>query len=155
MADNFTFKDGAGATRTMGTKEVSGVNQTRTLSTMSEYLADVASSARVTSAASNNATSVSASPAIVYGLTLTNLAGTTQYLKLYNKASAPAPATDNALLIAVIPIPGSGLREVRFHNGLAFSTGLAYAIVAGVSDTDNTNATANGVMGNISWKAAR
>ena len=106
------------------------------------------------SAASNNATNIKASAGTLGFLTAINTTATVYYLKLYNKASAPAPATDNGLLVGVYPIPastsGAGIAIPIPTQGLNFSTGISFAIVAGISDTDNTNA-ATGVCVNYGY----
>lgn len=103
------------------------------------------------SAATNNATSVKASAGTLGYLNAVNTTATLYYLKLYNKASSPAPGSDNALLVGVYPVPasttGAGIAIPLPPQGMNFSTGIAYALVAGLSDTDNTSA-ATGVCVN-------
>jgi hypothetical protein len=103
------------------------------------------------SAATNNATSVKATPGNVYTLSVVNTNVAARYLKLYNKASAPAPATDNALLMWVVQVPAStvngGYMTLDFGaQPLYFSTGIAYAMVTGASDTDNTSVGAGDLL---------
>jgi hypothetical protein len=104
------------------------------------------------SAASNNATSVKASAGQVYGYEFFNIGTAWRYVKLYNKASAPAPATDNALLLRVIGIPPGGGVTRTIEKGQPFSTGIAYAIVNGITDTDNVSIGANEVIGTLDYK---
>ena len=103
------------------------------------------------SAASNNATSIKASSGQVYGYEIYNTNAAVRYVKLYNKASAPAPATDNALLKRTIAVP-PGVRA-WFHttNGIVFSTGIALAAVTGIADTDNTSVGANDLTIDLDW----
>ena len=101
------------------------------------------------SAASNNATNVKAAAGKVYAFWAfaTNATPATRYLKLYNKATTPAPASDTPFLR--IPIPsataGAGI-ALAFPNGIAFSTGIGYALVTGASDSDNTSVAASEIV---------
>jgi hypothetical protein len=97
------------------------------------------------SANSNNATVAKASAGSVKFIDAVNTTGAVIYLKLYNKATAPAPATDNALLMATIALPANSSRNVDL--GIAFSAGISYALVTGASDTDNTSVGAGAVVG--------
>lgn len=103
---------------------------------------------------SNNATLVKSTPGNLYNIQVFNLTGTLFYLKFYNKASSPAPATDNALLVKVIPVPanssGAGV-AIDFSTPIFFSTGIALAVVANVSNTDNTSVPSNAGVVNYGY----
>ncbi|SRR6266702_437785 len=101
-------------------------------------------------AASNNATSIKGTPGTVYGYEIFNASAAIRYVKLYNKATAPAPATDNALLRRVIGIPAGG-RVNATLSGLAFSAGIGIAAVTGISDTDNTSVAASDLSIDIEY----
>jgi hypothetical protein len=105
---------------------------------------------------SNNATNIKNSTGKIFGITVSNIGATPVYLKLYNKASAPAPATDNALIVKRIMIPGNttgaGNNIPVPSVGLDFSTGISYAVVTGISDTNNGSVNASEVIINIDWK---
>jgi len=105
-------------------------------------------------AASNNATNVKSSAGSIGYILAVNVTGTVVFLKLYNKASAPAPATDSALLVATIPIPastsGAGV-ALPVPAGIAFSTGIGFAITANIATTDNTSVAANCAVVNIGY----
>src|SRR6266702_1767529 len=109
------------------------------------------SSFHVIAAASNNATSIKATAGVVYGYEIFNASAAIRYVKLYNKATAPAPATDNALLRRVIGIPAGGRVNATMPNGLAFSAGIGIAAVTGISDTDNTSVAANDLSIDIDY----
>ena len=99
-------------------------------------------------AASNNATSLKASAGTLYGLQAFNLAAYPLYVKFYNKASAPAPGSDTAILTVMVPnnstaANGAGSVVKLGPEGVAFSTGIAYAVVKGISATDNTSVAAS------------
>lgn len=104
------------------------------------------------SAASNNATSVKASAGQVYGITISNTNAAARFFKLYNKASAPAPATDNALIVLTIQIPPNATVVHAFPEGMVFSTGIAFAAVVNISDTDNTSIGASDLSMDLRYK---
>lgn len=107
---------------------------------------------RINSAASINATSLKATAANVFALNVHNTSAATKYLKLYNKAAAPAPASDAALLIHTVVIPANGFVSLDFGSmGVRFPTGLAYAITNLLADTDATAVGAGEVTGSIGW----
>lgn len=96
------------------------------------------------SAASNNAANVKSSAGQVYGGNVFNNAGYTVYVKLYNKATTPAPATDNALLKQVIGVTAGTFAQIPSPAvGIAYSSGISIAIVKNISDTDNTSVAAS------------
>ena len=102
-----------------------------------------ASVARLISAGSNNATVAKASAGRVLAISVNNLNAAARYLKLYDKATTPAPATDNALLRLVVPLAATSAVHIPFPGGITFGTGIAFALVTGISDTDNTGVSAN------------
>jgi hypothetical protein len=106
------------------------------------------------SANSNNATSLKASAGTVFGVQVFNNSANIAYLKFYNKASAPSPASDTPYKVIGIPANTSGAgSNVTFGpDGLPFSTGIAYALVGGIGDTDNTSVAANAYLGEIDWE---
>ena len=106
------------------------------------------------SAASNNADTVKASAGQVYSVQVFNNSGNIGYLKFYNKASAPAPATDTPIKTILIPANTLGSGAVfDFGNlGLQFATGIAIAIVAGIATNNNTSVAANAMVANIDYK---
>jgi hypothetical protein len=104
------------------------------------------------SAATNNATSVKASAGVVTHIYAYNRSSSEKYVKLYNKASAPSPASDSSLLVHNIPVPPSGGVVVPLEPGLRFSTGIAFAIVGSYETSDNTSVAAGDVILNLSYK---
>lgn len=150
MADNFTTINATGATETFAADEVSGAKYPRLKVSLGadgtvRDMVGAATAYKLTSAATNNATSVKASAGYLHSVNAGNINAAIRYLKLYNKASAPAPATDNALLLMVIPLPASGGRvDIQFgDHPLYFDTGIGFAIVTDASDTGNTSTAAN------------
>lgn len=110
---------------------------------------------------SNNATVLKAEPGgVLYTLACYSILATPVFLKFYNKATAPAPGTDNGLLVARFMVPGvagntGGGFNLSFPNGWGgtglFNAGLSFALVTGIGDTDNTSPAAASVLLNIGW----
>lgn len=103
------------------------------------------------SAADNNATLVKAAPAQLFGIIVVNTTATDYFLKVYDKVSAPAPASDTGRIILSIPVRGDDKAEVIIPQGVATSAGLGFALVGGIADNDNT-AAATGVAINLLYK---
>lgn len=99
--------------------------------------------------ASNNATNVKASKGVVYGWEITNKASEIRSVKLYNKASAPAPASDNALIVVRLPLLKESVKQLFLPVPIPFSSGIGFAIVKGIADTNNENVTAEDVTLNL------
>ena len=118
---------------------------TQTPSTSGGYLIN-----RLLSAASTNATSVKASAGQVYGFYLYDSATYTVFLKLYNKASAPTVGTDTPVM--TIPVPAGGGAVADFDGGIAFGTGIAFAVTKLIADTDTTVVAANDLAVNLLYK---
>lgn len=105
------------------------------------------------SAASNNATSLKASQGVVTMLYAYNRSSSEKYVKLYNKATAPAPASDSGLLLASIPVPPSGGVVLPIDaSGLQFGTGIGFAIVGSYEVSDNTSVAAGDVILSMGYK---
>lgn len=115
--------------------------------------ADGCSISAAVSAASTNATSAKASAGQVYGIAAYNINAAARYLKLYNKASAPTVGSDTPVLRFAIPgnTAGSGI-NVAFPNGIAFGTGIAWALTTGITDADNTGVAVSEILVNILYK---
>jgi hypothetical protein len=105
------------------------------------------------SAASTNATSTKASAGQVYGIVATNINAAVRYLKLYNKASAPTVGTDTPVATFAIPgnTAGAGL-ALNFPQGLAFATGIAWALTTGSADADTAAVAASDLIVHITYK---
>lgn len=111
--------------------------------------ANGATSSRVNSAASTNATSLKASAGQGYEIDVFNNAAYNVFLKFYNKASAPTVGTDTP--IWTIPIQAGGGYSKSFRYGKTFSTGIAYAITKLQADSDTTVVAAGDLTGSIDW----
>jgi len=85
--------------------------------------------------AENNATDGSAT---IFAITADSLAGaSTNYLKLYNSATAVTVGTTDPDVILMLP--GSVTRAFIFRNSLSFSTGLSFACVTTAGTAGTTN----------------
>jgi hypothetical protein len=103
--------------------------------------------AKVLSAASTNANSVKATAGRVVGYHLTNTTAAIKYFRLYNLAVAPTVGTSSPL--SVIPISANSTAIVSHPGGIAFATGIAYAITGAAADLDATAIAANDVVGSL------
>ena len=80
----------------------------------------------------DNATLVKAAAGKIFSITGWN-AATVSYLKLYDKATAPA-STDTPLHTEYLK--ASDKFQLQFPRGLAFPTGIGYRLVTGSADND-------------------
>lgn len=147
MSDNFTANAGSGGS-IFASDDVGGVQYPRVKVPVGPdgTAQDNWSTARLTSAASNNATVIKASAGALGWIFAVNLNAAVRYLNLYNKATTPAPATDAALLIAKLPIPASATGAgfmLPIPGGAAFSSGISIALVTDASDAGNTSVAAS------------
>lgn len=108
------------------------------------------SSTHLVSAASTNATNVKASSGQIYGWSIQNTSSSARYVKIFNKASSPTVGTDTPVLNLYIP-PTSG-NNFSNDTGIAFSTGIGFAITSGPTDTDSGAVAASDVLLNIFYK---
>lgn len=148
MADTFATNPGTGGT-TFASDDISNVHYPRIKISGGRdgVVSDVATGARLISAASTNATSLKASAGTLYSVTAVNLNAAVRYLKFYNKASAPTVGSDTP--VATIPIPasttGAGF-TISLPFGFDFSTGIAYALTTGAADADTGAVAANEIF---------
>ena len=98
-------------------------------------------------AATTNATVLVAGPGTLGSVVVSSVNAAARYLKFYNKATTPAPATDTPAW--VVPIPGNtagAAFSASIPAGLRFTTGISFAIVTGIADTDNTAVAASEIV---------
>ena len=92
---------------------------------------------RLNSAASINATLIKNGSGILKSYDIANTNAAVRYVKFYNTASTPAPATDAALLLTVIRVPALDSKSFAYGTyGLGFSAGIGLATTTGAADTD-------------------
>jgi len=112
------------------------------------------SASKTISAATTNATSVKGSAGQVYTILAHNTNAAVRYLKLYNKATAPTVGSDTPVL--TLPIPGNtagaGFVLDTGGMGIAFGTGIGFALTTGVADADTGAVAANEIVVNILYK---
>lgn len=97
-----------------------------------------------------NATSLKTSAGTLYGIQVFNNSTTIGYLKLYNKASSPTVGTDTPIKVIMIPV-SSGVVVTIPEQGVAFSTGIAYAVTGGIANSDTTVVAASAFIINIDY----
>lgn len=97
----------------------------------------------VSAAATVNPTIVKASGGRVYKITGQNAAEAIKYIKLYNKATAPAE-TDTP--VATFAVAASAPFTIDFDAGLYFSAGIGYRLTGANADADTTALTAADIL---------
>ncbi len=110
------------------------------------------SSYSLISLASDNATNVSAVSGLLKGLLLYNVSASVRYLKIYDKATAPA-STDTPFLRIAIPGATTGGGNNYFVDpGLPFNLGLGFRLTTGIADNDTGSVGAAEVLVNIFYR---
>lgn len=134
----------AGGTGTLSAKLRLATAQLEAIKTAVEASWSVS---RLLSAATTNATSVKRTAGRVGGWHLYNTNSAERFLKLYDKASAPTVGADAPVM--TVPIPPRSGANVEFTRGIAFATGIAFAVTASPADNDTTAVAANEVFVNL------
>lgn len=98
----------------------------------------------VSSAASDNATNAAAAAATLRHIIAKSNRASDCFLKLYDKATAPA-STDTPKL--TIPLPAGAGVALDFPGGITFTLGLGYRITTGTADSDTGAVAAADVTG--------
>jgi hypothetical protein len=94
--------------------------------------------------ATTNATLVRPVPTVLKAWSIVNTSAAIKYVRFYNKATAPVPASDAALIEWRMPLAAGQRSDVSFSSGgIWFPAGLAFDITGAAADTDAT-ATAAG-----------
>lgn len=108
---------------------------------------------KLISAATTNSTSVKASAATVYSIQAFNTNAAARYLKIYNKASAATVGTDVPVQVYTIPgnTAGAGLVVPIPSQGIALSTGFAFALTTGAADNDTGAVALNEIVVSYSY----
>lgn len=99
----------------------------------------------------NNATAsvVSAVPATLYGIQVSNNSATVAYLKLYNAATATC---GSGTPFARYEIPASTSIDLSNTNGLAFAFGIVQCVTTGIADADTAVPAASTYIVNVYYK---
>jgi hypothetical protein len=138
-AVSVSITSGAASSGTAGTPSadvltVQGATGMKELTTASvpRSTASGATSSRVVSAATTNATSLKASAGNLVNIDLFNVAAYDVFVKFYNKASAPTVGTDTP--VWTIPIKAAQGFSRTFPLGKSFATGIVAGDVTGSID---------------------
>lgn len=90
---------------------------------------------------------ISGAPAKLYGWDIFNNAGTTRYIKLYDKTTAPSVGTDVPRL--TIPVASMSSLSIRETVDITFSSGLGIGATTGLADSSMGAPAANDVVVNL------
>lgn len=110
---------------------------------------------RLSTGDTNDFVSVTDGATNLLGGWITNTNAAVRYIKFYNKATAPDPSADAASILLRFAIPGATTGGGGVFNipcGVAFGTGLGYALVTAVADTNETAVAANEIIVNLWYK---
>lgn len=102
--------------------------------------------------ADTNAAAIKTSRGKVYGFQIFNNTASAKFVKLYNKATAPVPSTDSALIVRRIVVPPNGVASYHVGQGLdSFTNGIGIAATGGLGDVDVTALAANDLHINVDY----
>lgn len=106
----------------------------------------IAGNSRLLSAANTtNPTIVKATEGRLYKIRGLNAAAAVRYIKLYDKATAPAETDTPKLTLA---IAASGVFDIDFGLiGVSFENGIGYRLTTGAADNDTGALTAADILG--------
>ena len=103
-------------------------------------------------AAGGDPTVIKAAPGTLKSVVAVNVNAALRYLKLYDKATAPA-STDVPVHVIPLGVSATGPGcPVLPPEGLAFVNGIGFRLTTGIADNDNTAVTANDVVVSYSFK---
>jgi hypothetical protein len=100
-------------------------------------------------AASTNATLVKAGQANLHGFMIYNNTAVVKFVRFYDKATAPVPASDAALIKFRVTVPANNIAFLETVVGIDFLLGLGYDATGAVADTDATVLAANDLSINL------
>lgn len=92
---------------------------------------------------------IATGPKQCFGWVVTNLAGATRYLKLYDMATEP---DENDTPKLTIPIATLDISAVEIFGGIDFTLGISVRATTGVADNNTGAPGANEVVGQILYK---
>ena len=101
------------------------------------------------SAASTNAANIKAGPGSIFGITgMITTAAAAVYLKLFDTAGVPDPATDVPVYVFGLTFAGgpTGRFNIQLPGGLDFITGIGVALVRGAADLNNNPVAAGQIL---------
>lgn len=108
----------------------------------------------VLSSAGTNPTVIKNSAGILGHLDGSSVSSDEVYVKVYDKATAPNPATDTPIYRYLIPgrTTGAGSNVPFPSSGIQFTNGISFIITSGAADTDATGVLADEVIVNYGSK---
>jgi len=102
--------------------------------------------------ADTNLAVVKATAGRVYSYVISNTTASAKFVRLYNKATAPVPASDNGLILRTIMVPANGVAQHQVMAGLGgFTAGIAIDATGAVGDTDATALAASDLIIQIDY----
>jgi hypothetical protein len=111
---------------------------------------NVATHSNWNDAASTTATNLTTNKTRLLAIDTQNNGAASAYLRLYDKATTPDPATDEPKVTFMIPAGGGKVNEKNM--AMEFAEGLGYAVTAGPGTTDDTDLTnADEVVVNLEY----
>jgi hypothetical protein len=108
---------------------------------------------KLVSAATTNATNIKNGAGQIFMVTASNVNAAVRYLKFYNKATAPTVGTDTPVLTFAIPgnTAGAGTNIPIPACGIAFGTGISFALTTEATDAGTTGVAANEIVINVAY----
>jgi hypothetical protein len=85
----------------------------------------------------------------VWGWHLRNAGAAAVFVKFYDKATTPAPASDSALLVMTIAMPAASAVTVTLPFPVKFTLGIGIAATTGIADNNAAAPAANDVTANV------
>lgn len=160
---NVTFAKAQGKNQTLCYSPTAGGSSCQPVSPTTPYPVTViggsvagATPYHLVAANSNNATVLKATPGNVYSVQVFGIGAAPAYLKFYNKATAPTCASDAVVAQVMIPAASTAANGAgavaSFSVGKAFTAGIAFCVVTGIADSDNTSVAAATFVVNIDYK---
>jgi hypothetical protein len=131
------FQRGSYATEPIPASQISGTQPISGTVTANLGTLTAPSALARNSTADTNLVAVKASAGGLYGISIFNNGAAAAYVKLYNKTTAPALATDVPVMVIKIAA-GEDKAIMWAFPGYRFATGIAMAITGGAGDTDTT-----------------
>lgn len=108
---------------------------------------------RLISANGTNSTVIKASPGQILALYNSNSSGGIEYLKIYDKATAPVVGTDIPVMTLLLPSsPGGAGAALDVVSGINFIHGIAIATTTGYADADTGVVAAGDIIANIIYQ---
>jgi hypothetical protein len=106
---------------------------------------------RLADGTSGDKASIKGTPGVVHHVSVfSNNPDYPVFVKFYDKASAPNPVSDTP--VWVVGVQAGVPRDVAPPASVAFSIGIAVAIVKGIAQNDNTSVAASDCIVNVFWE---